>query len=398
MSVLTKFCKDLNPRRLDRLSASKQKELIMAVDAIHPHKIPEDKRCIWYIIMGYFKPTTLYTLYPHEMTHLNLQNFCSFFIKHNFNELRERLNYTTYSLVARKGIEPRLKNLSTADLRDIFEIIDFVWFHGLLQRLPHTTLSFRLSKAWKKVAGTCTKRGCHYTISLAPNLHMKPFKTMYRQNAGGKDLYCYNPLDCLLNTFYHELVHLIIFVLCPQYNVPGGHSNEFKKIMNNLFGHTDFRHGFGKDPDKVGKWTKSSLATQKINYIYIDHPNTKQKTKVKIIALNPRKARIRIPDTGKIWNFPYALVHNDLPDQKHVPITLSSDIGKWDKLSLQQAGIGKGNIVTARFEGNHALKVRITKLNPRTASGVIVWGEDNYSRPVKILYGSIYNKIPKQTK
>ena len=29
----------------------------------------------------------------------------------------------------------------------------------------------------------------------------------------------------------HEIVHFIIFALCPYYDVPGGHSEEFKNYL-----------------------------------------------------------------------------------------------------------------------------------------------------------------------
>ena len=153
---------------------------------------------------------------------------------------------------------------------------------------PLITITFRLSKAWKAVAGVCTKRGCRYEIALAPKIHTEPFKKFSKQGAGGDDMFCYNPLDCLLQTFYHELVHFIIFTLCPEYDVPGGHSKQFRQIIHNLFGHTDFRHTLGTDIDKQGKWSQASLRKQNVDYIYMDDlKDSEKRVKVKITTLNP---------------------------------------------------------------------------------------------------------------
>ena len=112
------------------------------------------------------------------------------------------------------------------------------------------TVRTSLNRRFTSLAGRCTKRGCTYDLEIATNIHINPFKGgMKMQIVNG--LTCYNPLKCMLQVFVHELVHLIIFVFCADQDVPGGHGKVFQEITRSLFGHTSYRHNFGRDPEKT---------------------------------------------------------------------------------------------------------------------------------------------------
>lgn len=51
-------------------------------------------------------------------------------------------------------------------------------------------------------------------------------------------LQCYNRLECYISIFEHELTYLIIMIFCPKL----GHTETFIHIVNNLYGHTEYKH------------------------------------------------------------------------------------------------------------------------------------------------------------
>ena len=109
---------------------------------------------------------------------------------------------------------------------------------------------------------------CNYLMSecivLKIELNRSVFKKSLRQikkdtklENGG--IQCDNLLSCLQLTFEHEMVHGIMRCMCPRYQygvakdqignwtgpsgtVSSGHGKTFMSIVNNVFGHTDWKH------------------------------------------------------------------------------------------------------------------------------------------------------------
>lgn len=54
---------------------------------------------------------------------------------------------------------------------------------------------------------------------------------------------CFNKLECYVNLYEHELIHLLIYIFCIEKGRDyGGHTPTFKNIAYNLFRHTDYKH------------------------------------------------------------------------------------------------------------------------------------------------------------
>ena len=84
VSEIKKFCKDLNPNRFKRLTNKEKKDLDSFTETINPKSVSVNYRHIWYIIMGYFHPVTIEDLYRKDTKSLGIENFCDFFINHDF--------------------------------------------------------------------------------------------------------------------------------------------------------------------------------------------------------------------------------------------------------------------------------------------------------------------------
>ena len=71
-------------------------------------------------------------------------------------------------------------------------------------------------------------------------------------------------LECYINLFQHEIIHLLINLFCyKEGNNQGGHTNVFKSIVYNLFGHTDYKHlllyGDSKELEELELFNKTNI-------------------------------------------------------------------------------------------------------------------------------------------
>lgn len=282
---MEEFCQTLDIRHISRLSDKRRKIIqdILKNEKIDVKKIPRDKQHIYYILLVYFNPDKLS---PLELKGMKIQNFCSFYRGINLSDTRiKKLFYTMYNQIVIAGLNPDMSNMSNKYLKIILDIVNTVYFNNILYKYfkeNNITVRTSINRRFTGLAGRCTKRGCVYDLEIATTLYINPFKKGIRMQVVN-GLNCYNPLKCMLQVFVHELVHLIIFVFCADQDVPGGHGKVFKEITQSLFGHTDFRHGFGKDPEKVGL-TRDELRGRK--YIAFINSRTKKKVIAKIVKVN----------------------------------------------------------------------------------------------------------------
>ena len=112
-----------------------------------------------------------------------------------------------------------------------------------------------------KTAGKCwlNHRDRCYTVKLSSKVFKNAIKsdTDVRDNNG---ILCTGVFECIMVTFEHEIIHALIGCFCKDdayhnrgpgiwqgaKNAKNGHSKTFMAIVNNLFGHTEFRHNLFK--------------------------------------------------------------------------------------------------------------------------------------------------------
>ena len=170
--------------------------------------------------------------------------------------------------------------------------------------------------------GKCWTKGKKITIKLSSKVFQKAFKRARKNREVGK-VPCTDILSCLVLILEHELVHALISCDCRlsgYYEVPeeklgspvmklqsharSGHSSTFMAILNNRFGHSEFRHNvFGnsiykegdiKVGDIIGVRQKADFPNFKTGNKYAKF-NSVEVTKVSLLGV-----RVRILETPLI--------------------------------------------------------------------------------------------------
>jgi hypothetical protein len=115
-----------------------------------------------------------------------------------------------------------ISNINDDYLKKLFEIVDIVYFNNELAKCLESnniTIHFECTDTLTNTAGVCRKNG-------GVKIFTEPFKNFDKQETLG--LFCYNPLMCMINTFLHEIIHLIMFSFCSILGKGnGGHTETF---------------------------------------------------------------------------------------------------------------------------------------------------------------------------
>jgi len=161
----------------------------------------------------------------------------------NFDAIKE---YLHKEMVA-GGVKPNFESLTSDDLRKLFNLYDKVYFGGNWNRwfIEHSvSLEFDASGKSTKVAGYCQRNsGCKYIIQVSWRIFSGLF-TKGEKFHGEIDRKCYNRLGCLIETFIHEMIHLLIFTICD--NDVERHGTEFKSLNFNMNNQQSIYHSLSK--------------------------------------------------------------------------------------------------------------------------------------------------------
>jgi hypothetical protein len=176
----------------------------------------------------------------------NLKNIYNYYI---FTPLTSQIQQQKFNTII-EFAKPDASKLTTRLIKKIYEYIDLEYFDGcislyLIDRYDRN-LKCRINGSLRTTAGRMYSSGIDGHSTPVLEISDKVFNDLFQNGetqlvSGG--LRIHNWLEALIRTIEHELCHLILFT-CDLDNatVNSGHGSMFKKFINHVFGHTDYRH------------------------------------------------------------------------------------------------------------------------------------------------------------
>ena len=203
--------------------------------------------------------------------------------------------------------------LTVSDIEEIFKIIDDVFFSRQISAILKSRgieLIFNINSNITSTAGYCKKiNDKKYLLSFSIPIMKKLFsKDETRYELGG--LQCRTKIECMYHVICHELIHFIAHIECPELvSSQRGHNGIFKKMIKNIFGHTNCHHSLHEDID-----TKiSALEAVKANFKIGDVITTnagKRSLQGRILSITNKRVKILTADNRKFYIAP-SLINND---------------------------------------------------------------------------------------
>lgn len=260
-------------------------------------------------------------------------NLCLFFKDHNIQDKETKHQH------AIDRIKTIFKNLffqqevKKGDVMKMFRIVDKIFFGNAIQKIirkNNIAMHFSVSAKLTSTAGYCQKYNDHkYKITLSLPVTRKLFidtNNIQNQNLqyhmGG--IVCRNKVECIYHVMCHEIIHLINMIECNDLvETVRGHTGIFKKMVYNIFGHTNCHHSLHIDVDTMNKKKKVHKEKQasdqemiknkfgnliKVGNILIARAGKKELSGT-IISVGMSRIKIHSND-GKMWFIPYQLIIN----------------------------------------------------------------------------------------
>jgi hypothetical protein len=386
---MEKFCNNLDINYIDKENKRNKNIIKEVFKKLYFFDIPKHKRHIYYIIYSYFYPSRI-----ESHSNVTVSNFCNYFSKYKLEDTRiKNLFFTLYNQILLQGLKPDLSNISTEYLGKLFFLADEIYFTNLLTKFfvnEKNGLILELSETNKKIAGRCSKTGCSYVISINLDLHVYYFKTIEVQKANG--IKCRNPLMCLISTFLHELVHLIMYLFCDDTDT-SEHPPIFQDIAKSLFGHTSYEHSLGIDESIMGV-TKYDLQNKRYisftdiyinNFKYILEVQNIHENEVEGIVINGDNYYNR----GESLNVPFKLIYKKEPTKEEINSLIG--VTKNELIDKTYIGFIKRDKYTLSF-----FIAEINKIKIKNVSATIVKGSKSFPQGtiVDVPFTIIYKEEP----
>lgn len=301
-------------------------------------------------------------------------NFCNKLLK---NKNTEKVKKEKTDLVYSK----LLKNLNISDpnsfsvndklVKETFKILDKIYFNNYITDFlvdTYSKISFKASTKLKKTAGFCKWKyyldqygnfdyGI-YEIQISKPIIDNLFSDKKVTSLKINGIHCHDKLECYINLYQHEIIHLLISIFCVKEGEGmGGHTKTFMNLVFNLFGHTEYKHLLlSGDSVKLEK----EIEFNKLNLELGDIIETKEikgeKWIAEVNALNIKYVRILLHNTknkGKLWNIGYELINKinkkvkrNLKQTKKTPEEIKKSLKINDTVHVKLKGkIQKGIVV-----------------------------------------------------
>jgi len=138
--------------------------------------------------------------------------------------------------------DSNFKQISERDVALMFQLYDEIFFNSFFTSNHKDHIDFRLSSRMTRSGGKTTKkmkRGrISYEICLSSELLFQTFDDVQRK-VEVNGIVCRNRLEAAMRIMEHEIIHLLEMIVFGESSCS---APRFKKIVKNIFGHTDVTH------------------------------------------------------------------------------------------------------------------------------------------------------------
>ena len=214
-----------------------------------------------------------------------MSDFCYYLEKNRFdvNEIKNKKDRVFKKLLK------IVKNVNFASITkeivdNTFFILDEEYFDNKIYKRIKSTgsiLKFEVTNMLSTTAGRCDyiyylderKRFDYGKFKLI--ISKKIIDNLFKNNEKSlkiNGIVCNNKLECYINLYEHEIIHLLIALFCHnEGKTMGGHTTMFRNIVFNLFGHTEYKHlllaGYHDKIEKMEEYNKTNIEIG--DYVYI---------------------------------------------------------------------------------------------------------------------------------
>ena len=183
-----------------------------------------------------------------------MEEVCIYFSKNNYSKKEISFKKKKIYQVLKENINQDFNNINRDIIKDMFILYDHIFlFDQFYEYLNNNNLKVKFEFDTKDntnqiLGNTNRKNQSDHTIIL----YLKNINNLINVNnnndyvkIGG--IKCYDRIQCLMNVFEHELVHLLIYIFCDKLdlienyrknNQDDSHNEIFRNILRNIFGHT----------------------------------------------------------------------------------------------------------------------------------------------------------------
>ncbi len=250
-----------------------------------------------------------------------MSNFCLSILKIKFtNEYKKEQTKKVYDYLYKNIFKQNTEfSVDNHHVKETFKILDKIYFNNNITHFikeSGSSITFNASSRLTKTAGFAKSQYYldkygnvdygNFEIQISKPIINNIFNDKKAKSLKINGLHCYNKLDCYINLYQHEIIHLLITIFCTKDGIGmGGHTRMFKSLAYNLFGHTEYKH-FLLEGDSI-----NIEQTEKFNKLNIEIgdivESTLSKKKGEVINITNKNVHIRL-DNDKIWCIPYRLI------------------------------------------------------------------------------------------
>lgn len=245
----------------------------------------------------------------------------------NSDAIKKKNTKIIYDYLLKKVFKTVDFQLKNSHVKETFMILDKVYFNYEISKFIKKTISritFKATSKLSKTAGFCKYRyflnkygdidyGI-YEIQISKKIIDSLFSDKKINTLKINGLNCSDRLECYINLYQHEIIHLLISIFCTKDGLGmGGHTRMFKELVYNLFGHTEYKHLL-LDGDSLKMEEKV-----KFNKLNIEIGDIIESKEIKgeiwlgeVIEVNKKTVRIIFLNTknkGRIFNLYYHYVN-----------------------------------------------------------------------------------------
>lgn len=145
--------------------------------------------------------------------------------------------------------------IGCADLADLFDLYDRLFFEGFFKENYAGKIGFRLSQRMTRAGGKTSHQKARgaYELFLSTFLVFQTFSDVQREiSVGG--IVCRDRLEATMRILEHEIIHLLEYVLFGESSCSQA---RFSRLVQNLFNHTATTHRLVTQPERV--WATHGL-------------------------------------------------------------------------------------------------------------------------------------------